>query len=726
MEWFEKPVRMMRWDFVGEYEKLKEIDFEEWAREKREKWHVNCEWIVGVPGAAPGTGNLTTFAAEGFERYPGFEDFDLLREYLPYARKYGIKLLVYLNMHWYSYEFARKHPDWEQRLSTGESYGRVHPLYGNGTTFCVNSPWREWAFKLIRETMKTGVDGVFLDGPVIYPGCCYCEYCREKFRDIYGKQLPEENWLDETWKDFLKFREDSVAEFLRDARRHLKEINPKGIIFLNAGGWHASGWRVARDIQKVGKYQDFNGAEAFFHVHTGEHNLYDSALMAKYLVSGGKPAIVFTHYMYGLWHYNMLPSWEIKLALVQTVACGANPWIAFFNKGYESEPESVKPVEEIQGFLEENEEYYTNVRSEATVAVHCSMQTSTYYISEVTEIYRDLGTGREQDLIVDQGSGRLVIDWNTRKRISEAAKGASFLGFCQALWRGHVPFDVVLDKGLNKSGGLERYTTLILPNSACISTNQMESIENFVKRGGRLLASFETGLYDERGRKRKRNLDDLMGVHERIGSFPAVLGENYMRFVDDYPPYMRGRLLPRGPYCIKIKPVEDVRVPLVFLEHIPRVYMPLTKDSEYPALMLRNVDDGAVAYFPQLIGLFYAHYKMEEIGNLISSTVRKLNPKLPVEVNAPPTVQVEVYSQGSSKDRVIIHLINNSGDMKRPISHIIPAEDITIKINSSLIEPRQIYSLRENKGPIDFQNTKDGAKVKIPKLKFYEVIVAEA
>ena len=146
-------------------------------REKKERWHVNCEWIIGTPGVAPGTGHLTTFAAEGFERYPGFEDFDLLREYLPHAKKYGIKLLVYLNMHWYSYEFAERHPDWEQRTSSGESYGRLHPLYGNGTTFCVNSPWRGWAFNLIRETMKSGVDGVFLDGPVVYPDCCYCEYC---------------------------------------------------------------------------------------------------------------------------------------------------------------------------------------------------------------------------------------------------------------------------------------------------------------------------------------------------------------------------------------------------------------------------------------------------------------------------------------------------------------------------------------------------------------------
>jgi len=727
MEWFEKPVRMMRWDYMGEFERLKEVDLEQWAKEKKERWHVNCEWIIGTPGVAPGTGHLTTFAAEGFERYPGFEDFDLLREYLPHAKKYGIKLLVYLNMHWYSYEFAERHPDWEQRTSSGESYGRLHPLYGNGTTFCVNSPWREWAFNLIRETMKSGVDGVFLDGPVVYPDCCYCEYCQEKFEKRYGKPIPKENWLEESWKDFLEFREDSMAEFLRDARRSLKEVNPKGVIFLNSGGWQASSWRVARDIQKVGNYQDFNGAEAFFHVHRGEHNLYESALMAKYLVAGGKPAVVFTHYMYGLWHYNLLPPWEIKRALVQTVACGANPWIAFINKAYESDPGGLKPIEEIQGFLEENEEYYTSVRSEATVAVHSSMQTSTFYISDIPELYRDVGTGKEQDLIVDRGTGKVAIDWSVRKRMSEASKGESFLGFSVALWRGHIPFDVILDRDLERPDRLKHYETLILPNSACLSDRQVDAITNFVKDGGKVVASFETGLYDERGRKRNpKTLDDVLGVADRVGAFPTLLGENYMKVVEDYPPFAEGRLLPRGPYCLKIKAVEEAETPLVFMEPIPRVYMPLTEESEYPALVLSKFGGGSAAYFPQLIGLFYANYKMEEMGTLINQTVKRLNTATPLHVEAPPTVQVEVYSQGASKERVIIHLVNNSGDMKRPISHMLPVENIKIKVGEYLISPRKAYTLRESKDRLEFHKIDGGVEFKIPRLNFYEVVVLEA
>jgi hypothetical protein len=99
---------------------------------------------------------------------------------------------------------------------------------------CVNSPWRDWAFKLIIETAKTGVDGIFLDGPVVFPGCCHCETCQRLFHEKTGAEIPEkEDWSNPLWKKFMAFREESMAIFLRDARKALHSINPDAIIYLN-------------------------------------------------------------------------------------------------------------------------------------------------------------------------------------------------------------------------------------------------------------------------------------------------------------------------------------------------------------------------------------------------------------------------------------------------------------------------------------------------------------
>lgn len=46
-------------------------------------------------------------------------------------------------MHWFTEKLADAHPGWEQLTASGKAYGRLHPLYGNGTTSCVNGPWRD-------------------------------------------------------------------------------------------------------------------------------------------------------------------------------------------------------------------------------------------------------------------------------------------------------------------------------------------------------------------------------------------------------------------------------------------------------------------------------------------------------------------------------------------------------------------------------------------------------
>lgn len=197
-KWWEKPVRMIRRDYLNDFACFFNADMDKLAWEARYLWKANCEWIMATPGCSPGTGHLTLFNSDRFEKFPGTGSRDILREYLPYARRHKIHIIAYINMHWYSYDFASQHPSWEQLLEDGTPYGRKHPLYGNGTTFCVNSPWREWAFDMIQEVMKTGVDGCFLDGPVIYPGACYCKYCIEKFRRFSGENMLP---IFSDWKD---------------------------------------------------------------------------------------------------------------------------------------------------------------------------------------------------------------------------------------------------------------------------------------------------------------------------------------------------------------------------------------------------------------------------------------------------------------------------------------------------------------------------------------------
>ncbi len=726
MKWHQRPVRMMRLDYADQLRRMKNADLDALARSKAEDWHINCEWVIGTPGIAPGLGYLTTFNTDKFEKYADLGDWDLIREYLPYARKYGIKVLAYLNMHWFSYDFAAEHSGWEQLLADGTPYGRQNPLYGGGTTFCVNSGWRDWAMEMIAETMKTGLDGVFLDGPVVFPGACYCTTCREQFKARYGVDIPEtEDWSDERWKDFIEFREDSMAEFLRDCRSAMQAINPDGAIFLNGGSWHAGAWRVARDIEKVGGYEDFNGAEAFFHPGPRAHVLHFWATAAKHLVAGGKPSVVFSHHALGSWHYIPLPPIECQLAIAQTAACGSNPWFAVFDYSLDhSRDLAVEGVKGIQGFLDEHEEHYTGTKSCANIALCYSRQAATFWMSEQEDIFGDRGSGQERDLIADTGTGKRIVDWKKRKQVADEISGNSYLGWFTALTREHIPFDVLLDKDLNAEG-ISRYKTLIMPNVACLSDEQAQAVKQFVEQGGGLVAEFETGEYDERGRKRASNpLAGILGVRIE-GAMPPAYGEEYIKVKAAHPTtgaFNPEQLIARLPYSLKVRKHGSAQAPIVFMEQIGRLYSGVKGETDLPALVT-NQPGGRVAYIPGLAGEFYGRHRMMEYQKLLADAVRWVHDEpLILDAECPSTVEIELWRQ-DNPCRTMVHLVNNTGDMQRPISEIIPIKEVKVRLRLDY-PVKRVHALSTCQ-EFPFTSGDNGIEFSVYDLGLYEVVVVE-
>jgi|GEM_PF-5511238 len=45
LPWRQRPIRMMRQDYVSDYTRFKQANLEQLAWETRDRWHVNCEWV---------------------------------------------------------------------------------------------------------------------------------------------------------------------------------------------------------------------------------------------------------------------------------------------------------------------------------------------------------------------------------------------------------------------------------------------------------------------------------------------------------------------------------------------------------------------------------------------------------------------------------------------------------------------------------------------------------
>jgi len=556
---------------------------------------------------------------------------------------------------------------------------------------------------------------------VVYPGCCTCEACRRKFGEQYGVELPEEeDWRDPLWKSFLRFREDSMADFLRDASARVREVNPEGGIFLNAGNW-SYGNAVARNPWVLEEYQDITGAEAFFHLRKeGVPYVLDSSQAAKFLRAGKNPALVFTHHALGVWHYLGLSPLELKRAFYQSAACGANNWFAVFWPALEHQEEkTLTPVAESYGFLEQHEELFVGTGSAARTALVHSQATSLSYLSPHVGVQAEV---HEQDLVMRTRSTD-IADMKARKRVCDQLCNDEFTGFFYALTRNHIPFDVVRDVDLCPKT-LEHYDTVILPNTACLGEEPREVLLDYARAGGRIIATFEAGQYDEAGNGVSGEFSKrLFGIEDVEGSFRPAAYEEYMEIAPEGAEILKGfaagELVPRYRSALKVNPTQDASVLCHIMEPIGQVYAPLKPKTAYPGIIVQSVGKGYGVYIAGTFGESYHNFAFLEYEEILAALVNHLPGSVPqILTDAPPTVQMELWRRGS---QLLLHLVNNSGDMRRPMRYIHPILEINLTLSGV-----RASGVRSARGvPVAFRNDEQGVALTLALEEQYDIVVVD-
>ena len=708
--WRQRPIRM------GRFEGALPVDPEQLAARARwvgRRLRVNFEWVIATPGHAPGLGYLANFQTERCQVNPALGGHDPLRTYVPLAQAEGVAVFAYMNMHWFATAFADQHPGWEQLQADGSAYGRRFPLYGDGTTFCVNSPWRDFALLQAEEAMRTGLDGIFLVGPVVYPGCCYCDACQRLFAARHGTPLPPvEDWDDPRWSLFLRFREQSMAAFVADVRARAQQVNPDAGVFCNAGNW-AFGSAAARNPWVLEAAQDLTGAEAFFHLRKeGSPYLLDTAMAAKFLRAGRRPAVVFTHHMLGVWHFIGLSPLELKRSFFQSAACGAGNWFAVFDPALQRMAAKTEaPVIEAYGFLADHEEHYTGTESAAATALVHSQTTSFAYRSHRVSAR---GETFEQDLALHRTVGA-ADDAAAVKRLCDGLCSDEFAGLFYGLTRHHIPFDVLRDLDL-EAPSLAAYQTLVLPNVACLTTAQAQAVTDWVRAGGHLLATYETGQYDGHGQPDDGFARQVLGVERVEGSFAPADCEEYIEIAvagaGCGADFQAGELIPRCRLALKVQPTADSQVLAWYMAPVGRLYGQLTDRTACPALIGRDLGRGRVWYLAGSFGESYHHHAFLEYEHLLGGLV---GPRQ-VITDAPASVQIELWRRG---DQLQVHLVNNSGDMRRPMAAILPVSDLRLRLPG--VVGRAVRSLAG--APVTWANDQTGLSLGLCLSAQYDVLV---
>ena len=617
---------------------------------------------------------------------------DRLAEYLPLAHKNRIKVIVYFNVHWYTKEFAKEHPDWVQIREDGKP---LDDVYTTGTSMCINSPYREWVFQILRDLCHYDIDGIFYDGPVFFASTCYCDACKRMYGQRTGQEMPLKSDRDNPlWKALIEFQADSLARFLSESSSIIKRLRPEALFCMN-GNSNWPYWPTGRDNHRIIEHTDLLGAEGgFIYGDLNQTPIYKPGIAARLLTSQsqGKPAVVFDCAGHKSWSWYMLPEEEISILLAETLAGGADFWVPFFPSDL-SQPE-LRVVASYNKLVKGNPKAFGNTRSMARVAL--------LWPGVSVEFY--------------EGSSVPLTDFTRETKATKVGDiGQEFLGFYEGLARAQVPFDVVDEENL---ADLSRYELLVMPNAACLSADSCRAIADFARDGGNLVASFETSLYDEKGvRKDDLGMAELFGVEFSGRVFGPMQWDYIAPELGSGSPLLKGitkEFIPAPTYGLEVKATTG-QILARFCTKLVGCYDHTPEVSHLPFLIMNQCGKGKAVYLAGTFGISLNNFRFPEYLALMRNFAGKLS-STPVVVKNAPWVEVSIRR---TDDEVFLHLVNQTAGLKRPLTHIQALTDLEVYLPEAKF--RHARTLRSNK-KLRTRVDKGGSSFRVPVLADYEVI----
>jgi hypothetical protein len=267
------------------------------------------------------------------------------------------------------------------------------------------------------------------------------------------------------------------------------------------------------------------------------------------------------------------------------------------------------------------------------------------------------------------------------------------LGWYQALIEARIPFEMVHDRLLDDAH-LSQFKTLILPAVAALSEAQCQDLRQFVARGGSVVATYETSLYDEWGEKRKDfGLADLFGI-KFAGRIEGPLQNSYLRLEHNSMPGNHHPLLigledaPRiinGVHRVDVTPIlAFANPPLTLVPSYPDLPMekvyPRQPRTDVSQVFMREIGSARVVYFPWDIDRTFWEVLSVDHFKLMRNAVRWATAEPPVvTVIGPGVLDVTAWQQRHS---MTVHLVNltNPMMMKGPIRDLIPVGEQKVSV----------------------------------------------
>jgi hypothetical protein len=250
-----------------------------------------------------------------------------------------------------------------------------------------------------------------------------------------------------------------------------------------------------------------------------------------------------------------------------------------------------------------------------------------------------------------------------------------------------------------------------------------------VERGGGLVATGQSSLFDEAGAARADfALADLFGAHATAPAVRPRTGgsvHSYLRLPAERHAVLKGfeetDILAYGGTLQDLRVDAGAKVALTLVPEFP-VYPPETswmreRDSKIPGLIL----NGRVAYLPADLDRRYFRDLLPDHATLLSNLVRwSAGRHIPLEVQGAGLIDCHLYRQDA---RMILHLVNltSAGTWRAPMDELIRVGPLRVRVKFAASRAHGLVSsagipVKVNAGWSEFE---------VKSIEDHEVVVLE-
>jgi len=589
-----------------------DLDFwrNQWRRTRVQRIIVNAGGIVAY--------YPSRFELHHRARYLG--EHDLFGEVLAAAREEGLAVLARMDSSRADGRFYEMHPDWFCVDRKGKPYRA-----GDHYIACINGPYyREYLPEVLREIIERYRPDGFADNSwsgLRRESICYCEHCRELFRNETNMPLPTKaNWDNETYLRWICWSYTRRIEIWELNSRVVAEAGGEDCLWvgmLNANP--AKSCLAFRDMLELARRARLILCD---HQSRDELNGFEqNALNGKLLhgIAGWDTLIPESMAMYcrGPRAFRVAASSpaEAHTWMVEGLAGGISPWWHHIGARH-NDRRQYHIAEPIMQWHEAYEEYLYDRRPIASIGLVWSQRNIDFY-------------GR------DDARRRFELPWR---------------GFTAAMTRARIGYLPVHADLIDEYA--DQLELLILPDMGVLTDNQCEAIRRFADRGGSIIATGQTSLYDEWGRARSEfALADVLGVRatqrrhglkgEETNECAGYEEHTYIRLVPEFGAAGRTNrqrhailegfeetdILPFGGSLLEVRPMAETEVLATFIPpfptHPPEFAWIPELHTNIAAIVSRSLPAGGrVVYFAADVDRCYGRRRLPDHGDLIANAVR--------------------------------------------------------------------------------------------------------